>query len=168
MLQNDDSDIYSLVRKQSDGSANFDQVMIEEEWSSVTSRQELIHVKGQEPVEFTVRTTSIGPIINDLIADTENASAAENETDAVSDAVSDNLSEQFAFHWLFTDPKNDIISVMHSLMEADDLASTEKAIAPHMSPGLNIVYADRGDNIAMWAAGRFYSAPSWSDRKNHY
>lgn len=151
MLQNDDSDIYSLVRKESDGSAATDQVMIEEEWSNVTSRQELIQVKGQESVEFTVRTTSIGPIINDLITDTENASAAENETDAVSDAI----SEQFAFHWLFTDPKNDIISVMHNLMEADDLASTENAIAPHMSPGLNIVYADRGDNIAMWAAGRF-------------
>lgn len=155
MLQSDDADIISLKADSGTQEAPLDKVMIEGEWEQVVSRKEVIKVKGQDPVEFTVRTTSVGAIVNDVMAKQSKDNDAEKpEQDAAVEAVED-TGEQFAFYWLFTDPKNDIVSMMHNTMEADDLASMEQALAPHISPGLNVIYADRSNNIAMWATGRF-------------
>ncbi|MFT7109124.1 MAG: penicillin amidase [Psychrobacter glaciei] len=156
MLQSDDADLLSLTSRRlpaKDTQEAVDQVMIEGNWESVVSRNEIIKVKGQSPVEFKVRTTSLGPIINDLLkqdSESENQDVSDEPTDA-----SQENAEQIVFYWVFTDPKNDVVLMMHNVMEANDLQAMESAVAPHMSPGLNILYADRDNNMAMWAAGRF-------------
>jgi penicillin amidase len=159
MLQSDDADILSLTSQQvpaTDLAAAVDRVMIEGQWEDVVFRDEVIKVKDQGLVEFTVRSTSLGPIINDLLKEEpkKGSKGVSNEhTDEVLDVTES--SEQLVFYWVFTDPKNDVVSMMHSVMEANDLLTMERAVAPHMSPGLNILYADRDNNMAMWAAGRF-------------
>jgi penicillin amidase len=161
MLQSDDADILSFTSERSEKTESaeaVDRVMIEGNWENVVSRQEVIKVKGQDPVEFTVRGTSLGPIINDLLKQASQKGEAEQEGDAGQENVDTSIeqaSEQLVFYWVYTNPKNDVVLMMHNVMQADDLQSMENAVGPHMSPGLNIVYADRDNNIAMWAAGRF-------------
>ena len=152
MLQSDDADIISLQADTGTEQAPLDKVLIEGEWEQVVSRQEVIQVKGQAPVEFTVRTTSVGAIVNDVMVKDKRAEETVGESQVQDQSAS---SEQFAFYWLFTDPSNDIVSMMHNTMEADDLQSMETALSAHVSPGLNVIYADRSNNIAMWATGRF-------------
>jgi penicillin amidase len=155
MLQSDDADILSLKSQRvaaTNSTAAVDKVMIEGNWESVISRNEVINVKGQAPVKFTVRSTSLGPVINDLLKEEPAVGDQEITNDELN--VTDS-SEQLVFYWVFTDPKNDIVLTMHNVMEAGDLQTMENAVAPHMSPGLNILYADRDNNMAMWAAGRF-------------
>lgn len=159
MLQSDDSDIFSLTsqRSQEDPLNPIDKVLIEGTWENVISRQETINVKGKDPVEFTVRTTSVGAIINDVLKGKAEPSD-KGELGGVEEGYETSSSEiesQLAFYWLFTHPENDVVSMMHNLMEADDMAATEKALSAHMSPGLNVLYADKSNNIAMWATGRF-------------
>lgn len=131
MLQSDDADIISF--KVNDEDEN--QILVEGQWETIQTRQESIPVKGREDQVFTVKTTSMGPIVNDLM-----------DTDA---------QERFVFYWLFTHENNRIITMMHNTMEADRLAEMEAALSAHVSPGLNVIYADKQDNIAMWATGRF-------------
>ena len=152
MLQSDDADIIALTPDVGTPEQPLDNVMIEGKWEAVESRQEIINVKGGEPVEFTVRTTSIGAIVNDVMP--SNKSEETEGQEEITEAAK-RVSEQFAFYWLFTNPNNDVVSMMHNTMQADDLTSMEKALSPHMSPGLNVIYADNSDNIAMWATGRF-------------
>jgi penicillin amidase len=160
MLQSDDADIIALTADTGTDEQPLDNVMIEGKWEAVESRQETIQVKGGEPVEFTVRTTSLGSIVNDVMAASkaeETKTSDEHSEISKLDTVEEvkTVTEQFVFYWLFTDPKNDVVSMMHNTMQSDDLESMEKALAPHMSPGLNVIYADRSNNIAMWATGRF-------------
>lgn len=131
MLQSDDADIISFKVNEEDEN----QVLVEGKWETIQTREESIPVKGREDEVFTVKTTSMGPIVNELM-DTE-------------------AKEQFVFYWLFTHENNRIITMMHNTMEADNLADMESAVSAHVSPGLNVIYADKGDNIAMWATGRF-------------
>jgi len=131
MLQSDDADIISFKVNEEDAN----QILVEGQWETIQTRQESIPVKGREDEVFTVKTTSMGPIVNELM-----------DTDA---------QEQFVFYWLFTHENNRIITMMHNTMEADRLAEMEAALSAHVSPGLNVIYADKQDNIAMWATGRF-------------
>ena len=139
MLQSDDADIISFHVNEDDPN----QVMVEGQWETIQTREESIPVKGQENETFTVRTTSMGPIVNELMAKDGKAS---NELDT---------KQQFVFYWLFTHENNRIITMMHNTMEADNLTDMEAALSAHVSPGLNVIYADTSDNIAMWATGRF-------------
>lgn len=146
MLQSDDADIISFDVDKGSEADPVDRVLIEGRWEDVISRQEMFNVKGQEPVEFTVRKTSQGPIINDFIP------TIDEQKDEL---IKQGDTQELVFHWLYTHPKNDVVANMYNIMLADDLEAMEKAIAPHISPGLNIIYADKRNNTAMWATGRF-------------
>lgn len=131
MLKSDDADIISFKVNEE----NENQVLVEGQWETIQTREETIRVKGGKDEIFTVKTTSMGPIVNELI-----------KTEA---------PEQFVFYWLFTHENNRIITMMHNTMAADNLMDMEAAVSAHVSPGLNVIYADKSDNIAMWATGRF-------------
>lgn len=142
MLQSDDADVFALdVHPQDNG-----RVMVEGQWESLQVRKEVIEVKGHDSVTFEVQVSSLGPIVNELLGETDSA-------------------QYLAFYWLFTHPDNDAVTMMHRVMEADDLSSMEAAVAPFISPGLNILYADRDNNIAQWAAGRFVQRPQGQNGK---
>jgi penicillin amidase len=65
MFQNDDMDLVA----EKTNPANPNQVEVHGQWVDLQTRQETIAVKGAPPVQFTVRRSPHGPIINELFAD---------------------------------------------------------------------------------------------------
>lgn len=135
MLQNDDADLYAMPVSEDES-----QVLYAGNWIDVTTRLERIQVKGGESVEFSVTSTPVGPLVNDVLEVQSNKAVT--------------------LDWLFTHPDNNVVKTFHDLFFANDLQSVEAAVSQHWAPGLNISYADADDNIAMWAAGRFFQRPA--------
>lgn len=142
MLQSDDADVFSLQTDPADA----DRVMVEGQWQVLETRKEIIPVKGQADVALDVKVSSVGPVVNEVLG-------LEGEP------------QRMAFYWLFTRTENDVVSMMHKVTMANTLESVEEAISKHWSPGLNIVYADKDNNIAMWAVGRFIHRQAGQDGK---
>jgi len=141
MLQSDDADVFAL---QSDP-ADADRVLVEGQWQTLTTRTETIQVKGQESVEFEVKLSSAGPLVNEVLG------------------LDD--KQPMVFYWLFTRPENDLVSMMSQITVASSVAAVEAAVSQHWSPGLNVIYADKGNNIAMWAVGRYIHRQAGQDGK---
>ncbi|MCC6415394.1 MAG: penicillin acylase family protein [Opitutaceae bacterium] len=100
------------------------------ELAPFTTRREIIHVKGEAPVEFEVRETVWGPVIG----------ANAEERPLVS-------------HWTAHDPR----AVNLSLMRMETAATVaEGLVVAHEAalPAQNIMLADRAGHIAWTLAGR--------------
>ena len=65
MFQNDDLDL--IAEKVNPDNPN--QVWYHDKWVDMTSSEQQIAVKGQDPVTLTLRTSPHGPIINDVLGE---------------------------------------------------------------------------------------------------
>lgn len=121
----DDTDFYSEVTD----AEHPDQYYHDGVWRDMIIHDETIYAKGQEPVEFKVRATHHGPIINDV-----HAILKENESPPISMSWvgNYNTTEMEAFFGLNT-AKN-----------WDDFS---EAVKHFWVPGQNMIYADREGNI---------------------
>ena len=121
MLENDDLDFYR-----------------ESEETEYTTREEVIKVKGEEDVSFTVRTGKHGPIMNDLL-----------------EVIS--LEEPVAMDWIYTRLENEMLQVSYEISHAKSLADFRNGVSKIHAPGLNIMYGDAKGNIAWFGAAKLYS-----------
>ncbi|WP_164880950.1 penicillin acylase family protein [Aestuariirhabdus litorea] len=135
MFENDDIDFYQ-ERANPD---NPQQVWHRDQWQDLSTRQELIRIKGAEPVTLIVRESGHGPVISDL------SKAAIRLDDS---------SQPVSIFWTFTDPANNTVDALYRVNSARGIEQFEAAVADIWAPGLNINYADTQGNIAMWATGR--------------
>jgi penicillin amidase len=137
MFQNDDVDLVAEKLNP----ANPNEVWHKDRWEALQSREELIAVKGAEPVKLTLRRSSHGPIINDALA------GAVGET-------------PIALWWAFLETENPVLEAFYALNRADSLVKARAASAQIHAPGLNIVWADAGGDIAWWAAAKLPIRPA--------
>ncbi len=140
MFENDDIDFYQ-ERANND---NHDQVWHKDQWQQLALREEIIRIKGEDPVTIKVRTSSHGPIITDL---------------AKPAIKLDDSSQPVAMFWTFLDPRNDTVNALYQVNAASNMQQFESAVAEIWAPGLNINYADTDGNIAMWASARLPNRP---------
>ncbi|MEP3244839.1 MAG: penicillin acylase family protein [Sneathiella sp.] len=110
--------------KTPDGSADF------------TTRQEVINVKGEEPVEITVRISRHGPIISDVYKAGAKATP-ENHV--------------LAFAWTSLSDSDTTPMASAKMMRASNWSEFKDAIRLFSSPQQNIVYADVDGNIGYYA-----------------
>ena len=103
----------------------------------------MIKVRGQEDRLIKTRSTRHGPIINDLPGSLER--------------------QPVSLFWTFLDPENDSAKAFHGFTRAQNMEEFQAAAAAHSAPGLNLIYADTEDNIAMWAIGKLKRWPSSSN-----
>jgi penicillin amidase len=152
MFENDDTDFY--VETTDDQHAN--QVKRGDQWEAVKVVQETIKVKGEPDIQFEVRTTSHGPIVNGIV---QNVSESGN---------------QIALDWQLLHGDNLALQAMYKLNHAATFTEANTAISQISSPGLNMMYGDVAGNIAWWAAAKlpirknpnskfFYDAASGAD-----
>lgn len=121
----DDTDFYVEVTD----SDHPDQYFHDGEWKEMTIHEEVIQVKGEDPVNFRVRETHHGPIINEV-----HGILSENESPPVSMSWvgSYNTTELDAFFGLNT---------------ASNWEEFSEAVKHFWVPGQNMIYADREGNI---------------------
>ncbi|WP_158611308.1 MULTISPECIES: penicillin acylase family protein [Pseudomonas] len=139
MLMNDDLDFY----RERVNPDNPDQVWATDHWEDFTQHEEVIKIRGQEDRLIKTRSTRHGPIINDLPGSLER--------------------QPVSLFWTFLDPENDSAKAFHGFTQAQSMAEFEAAAAAHSAPGLNLLYADTDDNIAMWAIGKLKRWPTSSN-----
>ncbi|UXH78702.1 penicillin acylase family protein [Roseateles amylovorans] len=109
-------------------------------WVALTSRQEIIKVKGQPDQVLTLRRSPHGPIINDAVP-------------------GDRGERPIAMWWAFLETDNPVLQAFYQLGRADTLPKAREAASLIHAPGLNIVWANAGGDIAWWAAARLPIRP---------
>lgn len=143
MLMNDEIDFY----REQLNPANPEQVRVGKRWQNLTVHEEVIKVRGQEDRLLRLRSSGNRPIINDHL------STAKQDADAAP-------VQPVSLFWTFLTPNSDSTEAFYQYSRATSMADFEAAAALHWSPGLNIIYADVNDNIAMWATGRLKRWPN--------
>jgi penicillin amidase len=113
-------------------------------WQRFVTRTEEIHVKADfpaalrsrpDPVRVQVRSTLRGPIISDVLGP--------------------GLFDQpVALRWTALDPGDSSYEALFRLNYADDWSGFKAALAYHVAPVLNMLYADNKGNIGYLGAGR--------------
>ena len=137
MFQNDDLDL--IAEKINPDNAN--QVWYHGQWVELQSREEIISVKGGEPVKLTLRRSPHGPIINDALGN------------SVGQAP-------IAMWWAFLQTENPILDAFYQLNRADTLDKARAAAEKIQAPGLNVVWANAKGDIGWWAAAQLPLRPA--------
>ncbi|MFQ6000591.1 MAG: penicillin acylase family protein [Anaerolineae bacterium] len=112
--------------------ANPDQYEYQGQWLEMEIVEEVIEVKGEEPVVERVRLTRHGPIITPVI---------------------EGVTETLAFRWTALEP-NQIFKSVLMLNRAKNWEAFQEALRFWAVPSQNFVYADREGNIG-------YQMPGW-------
>ncbi|MFP5427372.1 MAG: penicillin acylase family protein [Gammaproteobacteria bacterium] len=136
MFQNDDVDLIA----EKVNPANAEQVMIDGQWQTLQQTQQQIAVKGEAPVDITLRRSPHGPIVNTVLGD--NAGPAP-----------------IAMWWAFLETENPVLEGFYQLNRADTLSKMRLAAVKIQSPGLNLVWANAGGDIGWWAAAQLPIRP---------
>ncbi len=102
-------------------------------------RQEIIDVKGAQPIHFIVKETRHGPVISDSYARAKRAI----DTDRYA----------LALRWTALDIENQSVAGLLELNRAKDLDTFKQSLRKNYAPMQNVVMADVDGNIAYQAAG---------------
>ncbi|MBC6365187.1 penicillin acylase family protein [Algoriphagus sp. AK58] len=133
MFENDDQDFFEEKLNPS----NPNEILIGEQAFPITSRKETIHVKGKDPVEFEVRETVHGPIMNPVVK--EIAALTQNPVSS---------------WWVYILEPTKALEALYHINHAETMQQVADAAALIHAPGLNIMYGDKAGNIAWWAAAK--------------
>lgn len=138
MFENDDVDFF----REKINPENPHEVWFQDHWEKLSSRQEIIRVKGGNAVTLTVRSSRHGPIINGIVENT------------------DEHDMPVALSWELLKGDNLALQAAYYLNHASTFGQARKAASMFSAPGLNVMYADTEGNIAWWAAARLPVRPA--------
>ena len=143
MFENDDVDLF----QEKANPDNSNQVWRVDKWQELSSRQETINVKDEEPIDIVIRESFHGPIINDVL-------------------LKEGTSEQpVAVYWEYLHADKDLLEPVFALGQTSSMVDARNAASQIQAPGLNIMYADIAGNIAWWAAARLPIRPEHVNSK---
>ncbi len=144
IFPNDDMDFY----RERSNPENADEVWNKDHWEALDRRSETIRVKGGDNLEFQVRSSRHGPIINDVIAPIDSLESAP-----------------VSFFWTYLKFPNKALHMTYQMEHSSSLEEFKSAVALLEAPGLNVTYADKSGNIAWWAAARLIKRPPHVESK---
>ena len=145
MFQNDDIFFYREKINPKDKN----QVLYEGKWTDLEIRIEKIYIKGKKkPLLFTVRTSPHGPLMNDVVPEF---------------AI---INEPISMWWAFANPESDMLTAFYDLAREQDFKKIPNHLAKIHAPGLNIMYADKKQNIAWWAVAKIPDMPDAVNTQN--
>ena len=133
MFENDDQDFF----EEKLNPANPNEILVGDSIFPITSRKELIQVKGQEPVSLIIRETIHGSILNPVV----------KEINALT-------SNPVSSWWVYLLEPTRALEAVYQINHAADMQGVADAAALIHAPGLNIMYGDSLGNIGWWAAAK--------------
>ncbi len=113
---------------------NKNQVWINNQWTTLTSRTETIKIKGEPDYTFDVVSSEHGPIINTIIGREDEA--------------------PLSLHWVVLEGETQILKGIYGLNHSTNMEEFQKNRPFVDMIGLNVMYADREGNIAWWPVGK--------------
>jgi len=128
----DNMDLYA----ETDNPDNPNQYLQGEEWVNYEERSYTIKVKDSTDVSFVLKLTNRGPIIND------------NYKQAVQKDA-----KNVSLYWVLNHVESNVVEATYYMSVSKNINDFEKAVRNIDILGLNVMYADKEDNIAWWATG---------------
>ena len=113
---------------------------------SINTTSQKIEVKGGAPVDFIVRSTRRGPLVQDVMPEWKEVT-----------------SSPVSMYWTHLKFPMNLLQATYNMARSSDMNQFRSAISSIASPGLNILYGDSSGNIAWWTAGRFMIRPDAID-----
>ncbi len=144
MFENDDMDLY--LEKVNPENPN--QYWAVDHWQEYQQREEVIKVKDEDDLLFTIKATRHGPIVNQML------SGVAGEKNSLA-----SIEQPLAMWWSFLDPNNKQMEAFYELPFADSVSKAAAAAAKIHSPGLNLMYANAKGDIAWWATAKLPIRP---------
>lgn len=142
MFENDDIDFF----KEENEPDNPLKYKTETGYSDYVIRNKTIKVKDADDINFELKVSRHGPIMNDLVETIENDSPV-------------------AMDWVYTKFKTKIFESSYLLTHAKNINEFKKGVALIHAPGLNVMYGDADNNIGWWATGKLYKRGDSSNTK---
>ncbi|MCG5644288.1 penicillin acylase family protein [Flavobacteriaceae bacterium LSUCC0859] len=136
MFENDDIDFYSTETQP----GNPDKYKYEKEWLPFRVQEKTIVVKDATPVNYLVKQTVHGPIMNDIVAGVNN-------------------TQPISMSWVYTQKSNEVLQSLYRISHARGMLDFKNALSGIHAPGLNVMYGDAQGNIAWWATAALYDLP---------
>lgn len=133
MFENDDQDFF----EEKLNPANPNEILVGDSTFSISSRKEIIKVKGEESVEFEIRETIHGPIMNSVVKE-----------------ISDLTTNPVSSWWVYVLEPTKALEAIFKLNHAITIQEVADGASLIHAPGLNIMYGDSIGNIAWWAAAK--------------
>lgn len=137
MSMTDDMDLYRL-KTTNDGRA----YILDGKPVDFEIKKEVIPIKGGTTFEMEVKRSVFGPVLDYVLNPSEEK------------------FRNIAFHWSVFKPHNDPLTSLFRMREAKSMKEFKAAVATGVAPGLNILYADKEDNIGWWLFGEVEIKPS--------
>jgi len=106
------------------------------DWVNFEERKYEIKVKDSATVNFTLKVTNRGPIISDNFKQV----ALKNK-------------KNVSLYWVLNHQDSKVLEATYNMSLAKNINDFESAIHKIDILGLNVMYADKDDNIAWWATG---------------
>ena len=133
MFENDDQDFF----EEKLNPANSNEIKVGDSIYPITTRTEVIQVKGQQPISFQIRETVHGPVMNPVV----------KEIQALT-------SNPVASWWVYLLEPTRALEAVYQINHAASIQDVAHAASLIHAPGLNIMYGDSLGNIAWWAAAK--------------
>ena len=108
------------------------------DWVNYEERNYVIKVKDTADVNFTLKVSNRGPIISD------------NFKQAVQ---KDSKDKEVSLYWVLNHQESKVLEATYYMSNSKNINDFEKAVHNIDVLGLNVMYADKDDNIAWWATG---------------
>jgi penicillin amidase len=142
MFENDDIDFYRLATDPNDK----EQYLTPEGSRKYDLIEKVIRVKDSADVNFTLRISKQGPLMNDAI---------------------EGLGEEepIAMTWIYTLLKNRVMDAIYSISRAQSMKDVKYGASLIHAPGLNVMYGDASGNIAWWASASLYKLNNKANSK---
>ncbi len=140
----DNMDLY--LEKQNPDNPN--QVWVDDHWEDYYTVIENIPIKGGNVVGFAIRYTRHGPVLNDIYNN-----------------IASNNDPPISMWWALNHMESVVLEGLYKINNASDMQEFEKAMEYIDLIGMNMIYGDNENNIALWAAGKIPIRPEHVNSK---
>ena len=140
----DNMDLY----REKQNPENPNQIWIDDHWEDYNKVTKTITVKDAEDVEFTIRSTRHGPILNGVYSNI----AMENDPPV-------------SLWWALNKMESTVLDALYQINNAHNMREFEAAMGHIDLIGMNMIYGDSEDNIALWSVGKIPIRPEHVNSK---
>jgi penicillin G amidase len=110
----------------------------EASWKNLKATKHKIKVKDSSPIDFTTKESSNGPIVNAVIDGFENN------------------KKPISMWWAFHKTSNSLLEAFYGLARCKSILEFPKHLEKIGAPGLNVLAADKNNNIAWWTVAKLH------------
>ncbi len=145
IFPHDNVDLY----KEKSNPENSNQVWENDHWADLEISNQVIKVKDGESVNFTIKTSRHGPLLNGL---------EFNKTTYWQ-------NDPIAMRWILHEIPTQILESTYNLNHSKNIDDTREAVKLIDILGLNVLYGDNKGNIAHWSTGKISKRPAHVNSK---